>query len=73
MEDNSAISMDGSWGHRRNATQCVVEWIDSRSKKIIDFECSERKNHRFAGDFVGSAQAMEVACNKKLIERNKGP
>lgn len=71
MEPGSTITMDGSWGHRRNSLQCILEFIDSRQRKIVDFAITEKDNHILKGDFVGSSNAMEIECLKKLIARWK--
>lgn len=69
MLPGSIIEMDGSWGHRRNSLQCILEFIDSRSKKIVDFEVTLKKNHSIEGDYAGSSNGMEIECLRKLIPR----
>jgi hypothetical protein len=32
----------GSWSQRRNASHCVVDFIDVASGKIVDFEILEK-------------------------------
>lgn len=71
MTPESIITMDGSWGHRRNSLQCILESIDSRQQKIVDFAITEKDNHILKGDFVGSSNSMEIGCLKKLIARWK--
>lgn len=38
MAPGSIITLDGSWSHRRNAKRCLVDFIDSANRKIVDFE-----------------------------------
>ena len=38
MTPNSCIAFDGSWSHRRNAMHCLVDFIDTKSKKVVDFK-----------------------------------
>lgn len=71
MSENSVINMDGSWGHRRNSSQCILEFIDNRTKKIVDFSICMKNNHKMEGDYIGSSNGMEVECLKKLINNWK--
>jgi hypothetical protein len=41
LASHSAIAMDGGWSQHRNASHCVVDFIDVASSKIIDFEILE--------------------------------
>jgi hypothetical protein len=34
--------LDDSWSQRRNASHCVVDFIDVASNRIVDFEILEK-------------------------------
>lgn len=40
IENDTIISIDGAWDHRRHGTACIVTFIDLKTRKIIDFEIS---------------------------------
>lgn len=61
---NSACSFDGSWLHRRNSTQCVVEIVDVRTNKIVGFSFQE-KNKQTNTEIAGNG--LEVAGLRQLI------
>lgn len=71
MTTNSTIAMDGSWSHRRNANECVFEFVDLNQKKIVDFEFPTKDNHSITGDYIGFSNGMEIDCLKKMIKRLK--
>lgn len=69
MKPHSCISMDGSWAHRRNASNCVLDFFDQSQKKIVDFEFSTKDNHSITGDYTGSSNGMEIDCLRKMATR----
>lgn len=71
MTPGSTITMDGSWVHRRNSNQCVIDFIDSTQKKIVDFDFSMMSLHKLKGDYDGSSNSMEIDCLQKMIPRWK--
>lgn len=71
MTINSTIAMDRSWSHRRNANECVLEFVDLSQKNNVDFEFPTKDNHSITGDYTGSSNGMEIDCLKKMIKRWK--
>lgn len=69
MTEDSTISFDGSWSHRRNAVQCVVDFIDQRQKKIVDFEMVLKRSHRKNGNFEGASNLMKAEGLKRMVPR----
>lgn len=62
---NSCIAFDGSWSHRRNAMHCLIDFIDTRTKKVVDFEVVSKMD----SDFNGSSNSMECFGLRKMIPR----
>lgn len=69
IPQDCCISFDSSWSHRRNATQCLVDIIDTRNNKVIDFEVLEKNCGKFKGNFDGASNLMEVEGLKRIIPR----
>jgi hypothetical protein len=38
MLPGSIVAFDGSWSHPPGAKECIVVFVDCRTKKIVDFE-----------------------------------
>lgn len=68
MAPDSCIAFDGSWSHRRNADHCLVDFIDTKSRKVVDFEIIT-KTGKSRGTFEGASNAMECAGLRELIPR----
>ena len=68
MLPDSCIAFDGSWSHRRNADHCLVDFIDCRSQKVVDFEIVVRTRAK-SGDFDGASNAMECEGLRRMIPR----
>lgn len=45
IKENSIISIDGAWDHRRHGSACIVTFIDIDTRKIIDFEIAFQENN----------------------------
>ena len=71
IKDGCILSLDGSWSHRRNAQRCLVDFIDSVSRKIVDFEIVVKKNGKNGGDYVGPSNGMEREALIRMIPRWK--
>lgn len=71
VQQCAVLSMDGSYGTRRNSTVCVIELIDNKTNKIVDYEVVHKNNKRRNSEYTGSSKGMEVYGAKKLIERWK--
>ena len=69
MKPGSILTLDGSWSHRRNAKRCLVDFIDSSSKKVVDFEVVVKKSARNGGDYTGPSNGMEREALRRLIPR----
>jgi hypothetical protein len=69
MTPGSILSFDGSWSHRRGAKECVVVLIDTRIKKIVDFEILQKSKGKMPGNYTGSSNGMEVEALRRLILR----
>jgi hypothetical protein len=69
MAENTHISFDGSWSHKRNAAECIVVAIDISRNLIIDYEVVRKSKNGITGNYVGSSNGMEVAALKGIIER----
>ena len=73
MSDNTVISLDGSWDHKRNGKFCIVEVFDTKNKKIIDYEIISKKTLKNSeANFTGHSNQMEIECVKPIVERLKG-
>ena len=68
---SDVIAFDGSWSHRRNASHCVVEIVDPKTRKILDFEIVFKATGKSKGNFDGPSNQMEVECLRRLIPRWK--
>jgi hypothetical protein len=71
MVGPAIIAMDGSWSQRRNASHCIVDFIDAHSGKIVDFEILEKNVGFFHGTYCGPSNGMEVEGVRRLIRRWK--
>jgi hypothetical protein len=67
MIDQSVISFDGSWSHRRHAKEHIVIVIDCGQKKIVDFEIKLKAKGKVTGNYHGSPNGMEMAALKDII------
>ena len=68
MLPNSCVGFDGSWSHRRNADHCLVDFIDTHTNKVVDFEVVTRTRAR-GGEFSGASNAMECEGLRRMIPR----
>jgi hypothetical protein len=60
LTPGSAITTDGSWGQRRNASHCVIAFVDVASGKIADLEILEKPIENSDGNSFHSSNGMEV-------------
>jgi hypothetical protein len=68
MEFETIIAMDGSWSQRRNAMHCVVDFVDTSTNKVLDFEIIEKQIGFISGNYFGRSNGMEVEGVRRLIE-----
>ena len=59
MQQNSIISIDGSWNHRRRGTYEIFDVICVQLKKIIAFDIRIHQSHNIPGNTLSTASAME--------------
>lgn len=71
MQPGTILTLDGSWSHRRNAKRCLVDFIDSNSRKIVDFEIVVKVSGLNEGDYTGPSNGMEREALRRLIPRWK--
>lgn len=67
------ISYDGSWSSRRNATHCIVEFMDQRNK-IVDFDFMSRIHlgqEKKDDSYDGPSNKMEEILVEKLTKKWK--
>jgi hypothetical protein len=69
MSNQSVISFDGSWSHRRHAKEHIVVVIDCRQKKIVDFDIRVMAKGKVPGNYRGSPNGMEMAALTEIIRR----
>jgi hypothetical protein len=71
MLPGSIVAFDGSWSHRRGAKECIVVFVDCRTKKIVDFKIMQKLKSGLAQNFHGFENGMELAALRELIRRWK--
>ena len=71
IKDDTIISLDGAWDHRRHGTSCIVTFIDISTRKIIDFEIKTQHKQFVIGDTKEPSKNLEKECVIKLVERWK--
>jgi hypothetical protein len=62
------FAVDGSWSQRSNAMHCVVDFVDTCRKKVIDFEIIEKQIGFIHGNYFGPSNGMEVEDVRLLIK-----
>jgi hypothetical protein len=72
MNPGSSIDFDGSWSHRRQAKECVAVIIDYMTRKVVDYEITQKTKRGRPGNYTGSSSGMEVEAFRRLITRWKG-
>ena len=71
IENDTIISIDGAWDHRRHGTACIVTFIDLKTRKIIDFEISTTPKQFVQGNTNECSRNLEKVSIEKLVERWK--
>lgn len=71
IENDTIISIDGAWDHRRHGTACIVTFIDIKTRKIIDFEISTTPKQFVHGNTNECSRNLEKVSIEKLVERWK--
>ena len=71
ISDDTIISIDGAWDHRRHGSACIVTFIDLKTRKIIDFEISLIPKQYVTGNTEECSRNLEKVCMERLIERWK--
>jgi hypothetical protein len=69
LAPHSVIAMDGSSSQRRNASHCVIDFIDVASGKIVAFEILEKPIWFSDGNYFHSANGVEVDAIRRIVNR----
>jgi hypothetical protein len=72
MKPESTISINGSWTHRRHASDAIVDVIDVGTNKIIDFEILTKSTKQRSGNYTGSSNGMELDKKRRIFQRFYG-
>ena len=67
IKENSSISIDGQWNHKRHGSYSTVSFFDQKQKKIVDFESVSNGNYGANKD-VKSSNMETVGIEKGLKE-----
>ena len=71
MPDDAAISIDGSWDHRRHGHYEIFDVICIQLRKIIDFDIRINSSARIHGNTYATASAMKGESFIDIIDRLK--
>lgn len=71
ITNNTIISIDGAWDHRRHGSTCIVTFIDIKTRKIIDFEISFISKQYVNGTTKECSRNLEKTAMEILVERWK--
>ena len=64
LEDNAIISLDGSWGTRRQSRTFILDAIDIATHKIVAFVLEDKGDKE--NPYKGASNMMEFAAFKKI-------
>jgi hypothetical protein len=67
MSPGTWLGIDGSWNHHRNVTEHIVEFVDCRNRKIVDFEIVSRDTRFNPGNYTGAANGMECVSVETVL------
>ena len=71
MNDDTIVSIDGAWDHRRHGSACIVTMIDIQSRKIIDFSIRQKKKQFVFGNTEEASRNLEKLGVEEIAERWK--
>ena len=71
LEPGAVISLDGSWYHRRHGHMCILDVIDIKTRKIVDFEIVTKKSVKRDGDTDSAPEALEGVAFQLMVNRLK--
>ena len=71
LPEETVVSIDGSWDHRRHGSNCVVSVIDQGSGKVVDLSWVSRKVDEGAQNFCANSTLMELGALKLSVEKLK--
>jgi hypothetical protein len=71
MEENSAISADGSWEHPRHSQRCMTTIFDQRTGKVIDYRIKSSRFKDGEEYFCPVPQKMETDSISEMVEELK--
>ena len=70
LNDNTIISIDGAWDHRRHGSTCIVTMIDINSRKIIDFSINSIPKQFVKGTTKEPSRNLEKVGVFQIAELN---
>ena len=71
LNDNTIVSLDGAWDHRRHGSSCIVTMIDINSRKIIDFAINTIPKQFVKGTTEEPSRNLEKVGVSQIAERWK--
>ena len=71
LKDNTIVSIDGAWDHRRHGSTCIVTMIDIESRKIIDFSINSIPKQFVSGTTKEPSRNLEKVGVFQIAERWK--
>lgn len=69
IQNNTIISIDAAWDHRRNGQFCVIDSIDTKTNKIINIEIISKKS--ILEKFENASNLMEREGVNRTIQKLK--
>ena len=74
LQPGTTVSIDGSWTHRRNSRSFILDVIDPKTHKIVDFELVDKGSKFRRGNFNLSSNLMEAyAFNQSILRLMRNP
>ena len=71
LNDDTIVSIDGAWDHRRHGSACIVTMIDIQSRKIIDSSIRQKKKQFVFGNTEEASRNLEKLGVEEIAERWK--
>ena len=71
LKNDTIVSIDGAWDHRRHGSSCIVTMIDIETRKIIDFAIVTNPKQFVFGTTNEAPRNLEKIGVKEISERWK--
>ncbi len=71
ISENTIVSLDGAWDHRRHGSTCIVTMIDINTRKIIDFAINSVPKQFVIGTTNEPSRNLEKVGVFQIAERWK--